>query len=133
MSDARRVTAQLENFTNSLVKQIVLDATSNFIEDTPVDTGWARANWIPNIGEPFNRTSSTREQAEAGSVQRGDQQAGLATIAATYEIGLGAVYITNNVPYIIYLNEGSSQQAPSGFVQSGISRALRRANSRANR
>ena len=32
--------------------------------------------------------------------------------------------ITNDTPYLIYLNAGSSEQAPSGFIQAEITKVL---------
>ena len=36
----------------------------------------------------------------------------------------GTAWVANNVPYITKLNGGSSKQAPSGFVQIAIARAV---------
>ncbi len=35
----------------------------------------------------------------------------------------GRLFLSNNVPYISRLNDGSSGQAPAGFVQAAIARA----------
>lgn len=124
----RVVVASLEGFVDGLIKKIVLDVVANLVAapsegGTPVDTGWARSNWVPNVGSPAG-LAGTREAAEAG-ILPGDQQVGLATVAATYKASQGAVHITNNVPYILRLNEGSSRQAPRGFVQAAIAKAVR--------
>ena len=123
-----RETAILIEALNEFVEQVVVglstNATANLIEDTPVDTGWARSNWVPTIGVSFEGTAGTRESAEQGSLNPGPQQSGLASIAASYRLQNGSVFVTNNVPYIVELNEGSSSQAPSGFVQMGIDRAI---------
>lgn len=122
--EIRTVLVQLDEFIEDIMKDITLEATANFIQDTPVDTGWARANWVPNIGAEGEGTAGTREQAEAGNVMTADQQQGIAAVATQYTIISGPIYITNNVPYINRLNEGSSNQAPAGFVQAGINRAI---------
>lgn len=36
----------------------------------------------------------------------------------------GGGHITNDTDYLIYLNAGSSQQAPSGFIQKAVAQAL---------
>ena len=59
---------------------------------------------------------------------RSAQGAGISRIATGYSLRQGNVNITNNVPYIRRLNEGSSSQAPAAFVQSAIARALNNAN-----
>jgi hypothetical protein len=38
----------------------------------------------------------------------------------TYKLNQGAIFITNNVPYIGNLDAGTSAQAPSGFVRQSI-------------
>jgi hypothetical protein len=121
--NVRVVVDALEAFTEKAVRKLTLDATANLIEDTPVDTGWARANWVPSIG----RAIAVRKTEEADPAivpgQRAQQQASIARVSTTYRLKQGSVFISNNVPYIVRLNEGSSDQAPSAFVQSAITRA----------
>ena len=123
-SNIRVVIKAFQDFSTRLVRRIVLDATANLVEDNPTDTGWSRANWVPTIGSPFRGTAGTREEAEAGRIDLSARERGIATIATSYTIADGSVSITNNVPYIRFLNEGSSSQAPAMFVQSAIRRAL---------
>lgn len=126
----RIVVRSLEGFIDQVIKKLTLDVTANLVSapdtgyGTPVDTGWARANWVPSIGTPQTTTEGTREAAEAGSVSTAGQQAGIAKVVTSYKHQQGAVYISNNVPYILRLNEGSSQQAPKGFVQNAIAKAI---------
>jgi hypothetical protein len=129
---ARNVTVvvkSLEGFIDQVIRKLVLDIVANLVSapdtgyGTPVDTGWARANWVPNIGAPQTTTEGTREAAEAGSVSTAGQQAAVARVAASYRRSQGPVFITNNVPYVVFLNEGSSKQAPRGFVQNAIFKA----------
>lgn len=126
----RVVVTALEGAVERIIRKLTLDIVANLVRapsegGTPVDTGWARANWVPRIGEPFRGTAGTREQAEAGSVSLAEQGAGIASVASSYKLEKGRVYISNNVPYILPLNEGSSQQAPAGFVQAAVTKAVR--------
>lgn len=120
----RIVVRALEGFVERRVTQLALDIVANLVAapsegGTPVDTGWARANWQPSIGK--------RAEAAVGSpdsVTGAAQSAGLSALLA-WKLSSGAkIYITNNVPYIGRLNRGSSQQAPAGFVQAAIRRAI---------
>jgi hypothetical protein len=125
----RVVVTSLEGFVARIITALALNIVANLVRapgegGTPVDTGWARANWVPRIGEPFKGTAGTREQAEAGNVSQADQGAGLADLVG-YKLERGKVYVTNNVPYIVRLNEGSSRQAPAGFVQDAVAKAVR--------
>ncbi len=119
----RVVIGDLEAFATRIVKRIALNATANLIETTPVDTGWARANWVLEIGAPFRGTAGTREQAESGRIDASAQQSGIAAVATGYKLG-PEIFLSNNVPYITRLNEGSSAQAPAAFVQAAILRAV---------
>jgi len=109
----------------SVMKKLTLEITANLIEATPVDTGWARANWIPKIGGPNNSLSGSRVNAEAGNIDSQQQQAGIAAVATSYKVINGPIYISNIVPYIINLNNGSSTKAPPGFVDIEIFKAIR--------
>lgn len=89
-------------------KKVALEAMRRIIFRTPVDTGRARGNWQLSINAP---TASEvpevlwRTQLEAATR--------LMNSIAPFSI----CYICNNVPYIVYLEEGSSQrQAPQGMV-----------------
>lgn len=123
MSSADLIVSALEDFVALVVRKLVLDIVANLTASpseggTPVDTGWARSNWIPRIGKTFEGTSGTREAVSAGAQESGKAQ------VLTYKLDQGPVHITNNVPYIVFLNDGSSKQAPRGFVQAAIERAV---------
>lgn len=125
----RVVISSLEAFVDQILRAVVLDIVANLRKapsegGTPVDTGWARANWIPQIGQPFEGTAGSREKAEEGIIDQGPAKAGLAAVASTYTANQGTAHITNNVPYILPLNAGSSKQAPAGFVQTAIVKAI---------
>lgn len=82
---------------------------------TPVDTGHARANWIPSVGQPS-------ELDVEGSTDAA-HDAGVARVAS-YRLENGSVFVSNAAPYIERLNNGSSKQAPAMFVETAIDRAL---------
>jgi hypothetical protein len=125
MSSLKVVIAGLGKFVEKTVKKITLDATANLIEDTPRDLGWARVNWIPSLGSPsLSGNVSNPSEGEVGAARRKQDQ-GIARVVTGFRLGSGKVYISNNVPYIMRLNEGSSTQAPAGFVQASIARAVR--------
>ena len=112
---------------DSVVKKITLDVTANLIGTTPVDTGWARANWIPTIGAPviedLSGVDTKGDKISRVSEASAKQGAGNTSVLK-YTLKSGDTFVTNNVPYIRDLNDGSSEQAPSGFVQLAIQKAL---------
>jgi len=120
----RVIVRSIEGFGASVVKRIVLDCTANLTDPpneggTPIDTRWASANWVPKIGGTFDGLAGDVENVSTGA-----QQTGVAQVATGYQLSQGIVTITNNVPYILKLNAGSSKQAPAGFVQAAILRAI---------
>ena len=129
VGNRKQVTAigrDLERFVERVTVKITLDVTANLIEDTPVDTGWARANWVPSVGKPSRRpaqlfsgrTPSASVQAAAAKQSLGQAQ------ALGYKLDRGRVFVNNNVNYITRLNDGYSRQAPAGFVQRAIRKAV---------
>ena len=94
---------------------------------TPVDTGYARASWVPRVGFPLE-TSVGIPGAEGVASARAAQQAGLNQVAG-YRLVQGRVYITNNTEYINLLDLGRSQQTPAGFVERCIAMGIDRARS----
>ncbi len=123
MTSVRVVVRSLEGFTEKLVKRLALNVTANLVEKTPVDTGWARANWVPQIGSPRTRTAGTRAAAENKQIDRAPHDRGILAILG-YKLG-PSIFISNNVPYIKKLNAGSSSKAPSAFIQGAILRAVK--------
>ncbi len=121
----KAIVRSLNRLTARVVTKITLDVTANLVETTPVDTGWARANWVPSIGQPaikdLPRDRPDDSQVVAGAVT--EQQGATAKLLA-YTLKMGKVFVTNNVPYITELNDGSSKKAPTGFVQQAIAKAV---------
>lgn len=121
----RAVIRALERVAERAIVKITLDVTANLVETTPVDVGWARANWVPAIGTPvLKNLSGVEPTSGATSAAASEQQGALGGIVAGYKLNRGKVFVSNNVPYITKLNDGSSTQAPAGFVQAAIRKAV---------
>lgn len=126
MAQVDRITEELQKLIENLATNISLEVTANLIEETPVDIGWARANWVPSIGAPVDNNAESVEDPNSQNVasQRSQQQSAIANVATNYRLEKGDVYICNNVPYITKLNDGSSRKAPRGFVQQSIAKGI---------
>lgn len=122
MANAAEIGRELELFVERLMTKITLDIVANLIQTTPVDTGWARANWIPGLGLSDVPPAPQPKDRLAGSAE-GAQSAAMASVLTGYAFP-GIIQVGNGVPYIGRLNDGHSQQAPNGFVQRGITKAL---------
>lgn len=122
--NVNKVITSLSGFTQELVQRVALRITANLIEDTPVDTGWASSNWVPSIGDPFRGLAGSKE-GDVALINPAVSDAGVARVATSYKLSEGAIYISNNVPYILALNEGHSDQAPQAFVQASMLKAIK--------
>ncbi len=127
---------ELDRFIDDVMKKLALDlvailASAPSEGGTPIDTGWASANWVPYIGQPASSPSGTRPDNAAhgqNNASRGEQEAGTATVATRFkhDSGNGVLGVSNSVPYIIELNDvPSSKQAPAGFVQKAMHKVVR--------
>lgn len=117
----RLVVGSLTRFVERSVKGIALNATANLNIRNPVDTGWSRANYIPRIGKPVD--SAAGSKLDVGAAVRA-MAVGIAQVVTGYKLSAGPVFITNHVPYVPDLNRGSSRQAPAGFIEEELIRAV---------
>jgi hypothetical protein len=75
--------------------------------------GRARANWLVSIGIPKKRATETTDAGGSNTISAGQ------TIIRN-SFPQRPIYLSNNVPYIMLLNNGHSKQAPAGFIQTSI-------------
>lgn len=131
------IVADLDRFTRGEVVALALNVNANLRDSpplgTPIDTGWASANWVPSVGDPY--TDPGIDQVKDPTPL---QVAARAKVAAegvndvlSWRNEDGPIFSTNNVPYIGALNAGHSGQSPRGFVQTAIEKAIRQTYSRA--
>ena len=97
----------------------MLSLWEELVDKTPVDSGTARYSWTFSA-----RVPSTRKPKKK-SYPRPDPP----DVFGYSDYWINAWYISNNQPYIGKLNEGYSQQAPSGWIDSSIRKIVVRANS----
>jgi hypothetical protein len=111
------IRARLRAEINQAKKALVLAVDANLRAapsegGTPVDTGHARANNVPGVGTPTG-VEAMDDAAHAAGV--------IAVMSSELEDDL---YEANAVPYFARLNLGSSTQAPAGFVEAAVDRAV---------
>lgn len=122
MSQVDDIIGQLENGTQERARQLVINLHERFQAVNPVDTGWSRSNWLASIGRPREGTIGSKEDVD-------NTQAILSlTSISSWTFSQGSAYLVNNVPYIRDLNNGSSPQAPAGWIEMGIQAELAIAN-----
>ena len=114
----RQVESGLNEAVSKVIGEMAFAAFSAIVLATPVDTGRARGNWQPSVGEP--ESGELNVQDKSGSSAIGKSR----STFANYSLG-PKIWFSNNVPYIQRLNEGHSQQAKvPGFVERAIQEGL---------
>lgn len=114
-SDLKRFEKKAVSRIDQARRKIVLDLFTSIIQATPVRSGRAKGNWQTNVGA-----------AAQGVVERLDKDGGQASAEVAQVLATlsddEAIHLTNNLPYIVELEEGSSQQAPAGFARINVRR-----------
>jgi hypothetical protein len=117
------IMAGLDEVVESTVIRLTLQLTAALVENTPVDIGWARAGWVPSIGQAYEGGRDLSPDPVKVTQALVQQQQGEAKVLG-YRLADGPAWVSNNVAYINRLNEGWSKQAPAGFVQSTIAAVM---------
>jgi len=99
---------------DTFARKVTIDFTRDLVVSTPVDTGHARSNWF------FRNDRS-------GGIDTASDKSGSPSNrrCAAFTSGLragGVFFITNNLPYILELEYGSSKQAPGGMARVAVAR-----------
>jgi len=127
------IIADFDLFTRLEVIDLTLNVDANLRASpplgTPVDVGWARANWVPSIGAPKILDANKRDPTPGDVMARAQLAAQGTNEVLSWRPSDGAIFVTNNVPYIGALNAGHSPQSPRGFVLTAIEKAVRETNS----
>lgn len=97
-----------------IVRGAALTIDQVLVLATPVDTGRARANWIVTTGTPAETATEPPDPSGGKALS---QAIG---VVSQYKLDQGAIFITNNVEYIVPLDNGHSQQAPAGMTAQAI-------------
>lgn len=85
------------------VRGVTIELFSGVVQQTPVDTGRARGNWQCTVATPASDVIDRKDQSGSEVTAEIIAKAG----------GAGTVtYLTNNLPYILRLEEGHSTQSP---------------------
>ena len=117
MADLREFERALKRFAEEEIPEAVAEASRDLatwlldgvVTRTPVDTGLARANWQVTLGRPATGTVSETDRDGRRTGARGRR---VIMRAGPFE----TIWIVNNLPYVVELEQGSSAKAPAGMV-----------------
>lgn len=123
---------QIDLFTKTVLdeiekfrKRLAIEMFKRIIMRTPVDTGRARGNWQATFGGPATRTFELTDKGGENTVTKMANKVNASKLKTH-----PTIYLTNNIPYILRLenggyngptakvtDDGYSRQAPSGMVK----------------
>ncbi len=86
---------------------------TNLVFSTPVDEGTARSNYRIGLGKA--KLDTVKSISAQAAITRGNAAIGKFKLSVHK-----GIHITNNLPYIVPLNEGHSSQAPANFIELAI-------------
>lgn len=104
-------------------KQHVANAIVRYLVNiTPVDTSQALSNWQARDGFPVAFPINAYVQGIRGSSQGASAQQAIEEAAQIIALSKPGepIYLSNVLPYIKRLDEGSSTQHPGGFVNASV-------------
>ena len=126
--DVKKFKMQIKNEIDDVLVQsqefkekIGFDCFAGIVKRTPVDTGRARGNWMVSLGSAVEAVVDSGPTISDGqSTPSALINQGMSTISKS-KPGQDIV-ISNNLPYIVRLEEGHSKQAPTGMVAHTLAR-----------
>lgn len=126
-----RLAARVTPVGNDAAKKAALTILGDLVYGTPVDTSKALSNWQVTLNAPAAGSIGPYHPGEHGSTYTASADAAFQAGKAVIEAKKPGqkLYISNNLPYIGVLNDGSSAQAPAGFVERAVLLGRRFANS----
>lgn len=128
--------ARIGTVASEAAKSVALTVLTDLVQVTPADVGTAISNWQVTLDAPAEGILGAYSPSPRGHTVNGTwkhkvdpvatSHANVAPTLAYAKTVLASkrpgqvIYITNNLPYIQSLNDGSSEQAPAGFVDRAI-------------
>lgn len=99
-----------------VVRKTALELQSGMIEKTAVDTGRAKGSWMVGIGAMNMSTTDRKDTSPLGRKDSAGAILAAGQVLEGWKPGQ-SIWLTLSLPYARRLEEGWSQQAPSGMVR----------------
>ena len=117
-----RLPDKIEKGANNIAIKVVKAIDRDVVPHTPVDTTEAVSNWQAELNGKPSFPLPAIFPGIAGSTAPASREAAIAHVDRTLamkEPG-NSVYLSNMVPHIVPLNNGTSKQEPKGFVERAV-------------
>lgn len=112
---ADKIADYLKSQTENAMEIAIVECLRQLTISTPVDTGRARFGYFCTVGNPSDAVPDAAPKSGKLYYPYPDIAIRLSEMGK-FSIS-DTLYITNNVPYIVELNDGSSKQQPARFVE----------------
>lgn len=110
----KQINDKTDKQLNRIIKKTVFDLTSSIIQDTPVDTGRLRANWLVSFNTPIDAELKLEDKEGNATISKAKALIGGSKVPLVY-------WIQNNLPYANHIEYGGSKlKAPQGMVRINI-------------
>ena len=106
----RQFGESIEKKLHRMVQNGARAALISAVRDTPDHSGLERSNWQVSLDAPATGIVSSPDPSGAATIQRGLSEIEQARPGQS-------IHITNNLPEVARLNDGSSSEAPRGFAE----------------
>jgi len=127
MGDARQFSLSLKKFgdqqpkvVSKLMRAGAFEVMGDLVAASPVDTGRFQSSWFVGVAVP-NRSVAPERETKSGAAR--ESLTRLRELTPQTVDGTQPVYLSNNLPYGSRLADGSSEQAPSGWIDGIVHRA----------
>ncbi len=113
--------------SRKFMRRVVGTLFTKLVSPTPVKTGHARGNWIVGVRNPSEDeipSSQSTELSESQVINNGLSRIDRALkpgVRQSPKTRLPTIFISNNVSYLDLLDQGSSTQAPDGWIENAFS------------
>jgi hypothetical protein len=118
----RKRADELPKTASALAVKIAETIVGDLAHVTPVDTSQAISNWQTELNTPADAPIGPHYPGEKGSTYSASARETIDRAKATLKNKQPGepIYLSNVLRYIKRLNEGSSSQAPAGFVERAV-------------
>lgn len=147
MANVRQFNLSLDTFgkqqpkiLSALMRRGAFLMLRDLVQGSPVDTGRFRGSWFVGIGQADRSVISDKMIGAGGGARETDKQrnkrqrknARLTGVESMSRLGLltpetvtgkEPIILSNNLPYGQALADGSSTQAPKGWIRAAVTRA----------
>lgn len=126
--DMKRAERKINEAAEKTMRGAALEIFSEIVRRTPVGNpalwdskppvgyagGTLRGNWQANLNAPSLSTIDAIDKAGAATISRAGAE------LSNFTVNSDSIWFSNNLPYAMPVERGSSTQAPNGMVRTTI-------------